>query len=123
MPEGRLRSSSTGLAASIDMLQHQLGNLRGALDRRTVTNLVQDGFAHPSTMRSPPLKDGADLFEHGLRRIDLVAGPTRHGAELAQRAEVKERGVANDLVLIATDPQQRRRLLDVSEAGSVAPRW
>ena len=56
-------------------------------------------------------------------RIDLVAGPTRHGAELAQRAEVKERGVANDLVLIATDPQQRRRLLDVSEAGSVAPRW
>ena len=86
------------------------GHFVGAFDQRPVANLVQDDLAHHAAVRPAALEDAAGLRHHRLRREDVGARPTGHGAKLAERAEVEQRLVADDLVLVTADPEQRPRL-------------
>ena len=108
------------------MLEHQFRDFVRTLDQRTVADLVQDHLADYASVRSAAVEDRAGLAHLGLGREDVCSGPARHGAELAERAEIEHRLVADHLVLISANPEQRCGLRDVAKglvlhhAGEIA---
>src|SRR5207248_3915300 len=99
----RSSGSSPGWAGG--HLFEQLGDAVGPLDHRSVGNALEHDLAHVR-IRSDlvAVEHLADLLQHGLRRASVVARPARHRSKLAQVGEVEERRVADDLVLVAADP-------------------
>src|SRR5690348_18265290 len=71
------------------------------LDMRRMATVREHQFTIRATLSPIRLEDGARLRDHRLRRVDLRARPARHRAELAQVAQVEERGVRHDLVVRA----------------------
>ena len=110
-------------SARVDVLEQQPGNFVGSLDQWAVANLMQHDFAHLPTMRPPALEHCACLRYLRLRRKDIDTWPIGYGAKLSERSKIEHRLIAHHLVLVATDPQQRRGSIDVAKGAGVAPGW
>src|SRR5579884_1123704 len=93
--------------------------LVGPLDEGRVARVGDHHLLVAAAVSGVAVEQGAHLADHRLRRVGLGAGPAGDGAELAERAEVEQGGVGDDLVVGAADPEDIRAGREVREGARV----
>src|SRR5918994_974830 len=87
---------------------------------RAVPAVGDDFLTVASAAGLVSVEHGADLGDHRLGRVDVRARPSWDHIELAEVAEVEERGVGDDRIVFTADPEDGRARLHPRNVFEVA---
>src|SRR5690606_36681644 len=103
----------------VQMAQEVVQDRLGLFNEGRVAGVLDDDLLVLPSVLAVALQDRAGLGDHGLGRAGIGTRPSGHGPALAEVGQVEERGVADALVAVATDPEDRGLGGDVGEGGYV----